>query len=45
LQKHHVLKDNLKDEIGNANKIFQKYINPKQFLAFTVATKHEHKTQ
>jgi hypothetical protein len=31
LQKHHVLKDNLNDEIGNVNKIFQKCINPKQF--------------
>jgi hypothetical protein len=45
LQKHHVLKDNLNDEIGNANKVFQKYINPKQFLAFTIVIKHAHKTQ
>jgi hypothetical protein len=45
LQKHHVLKDSLKHEIGNVDKIFQKYINPKQFLALTIATKHAHKTQ
>jgi hypothetical protein len=45
LQKHHVLKDSLKDGIGNVDKIFQKYINPKQFLALTIATKHAHKTQ
>jgi hypothetical protein len=45
LWRHHVFKDNLNDEIGNANKIFQKYINSKQFLAVTIATNHAHKTQ